>query len=80
MQRDTGIMKKFARECFLAGANAVGAGEGYMGGVGVHVDIATYRNDQGMWGKTHSWRSAPGWLKQARDESGWKYSPPTRRA
>ena len=80
VSRDTGIMKKFAKECFLAGANAVGVGEGYMGGVGVHVDIATYRNDQGMWGKTHSWRSAPGWLKQARDEGGWKYSPPTRRA
>ena len=31
VRRDTGIMKKFARECFLAGANAVGAGEAIYG-------------------------------------------------
>jgi hypothetical protein len=80
LHSDVGIFKKFAKECYLAGANAVGAGIGYMGDTGVHVDIATYRNDQGMWGKTKSWRSAPAWLKQARDEGGWKYLPPTRRA
>ncbi len=69
---DSGVMKKFAIACFNAGANAVGAGPNYMGNVGVHVDIATFVADSGIWGSTHSWRSAPGWLTQARDQSSWR--------
>ena len=45
---------------------------GYMEDVGVHVDVATYKADSGMWGSTHEQSSAPGWLKQARDEGGWR--------
>ena len=57
---------------FCWGANAVGVGPGYMEDVGVHVDVATYKADSGMWGSTHEQSSAPGWLKQARDEGGWR--------
>ena len=69
---DIPIIKKFAKACYSAGANAVGVGPGYMNNVGVHVDVATYKSDQGMWGSTHGYASAPGWLKQARDEGGWR--------
>ena len=68
---DLAIIKKFTTACFRAGANAVGAGPGYMNDVGIHVDIATYASDQGIWGKTHSWRSAPNWLVASRKDGGW---------
>jgi hypothetical protein len=69
---DIPIMKKFAKACFDAGANAVGVGPGYMNDIGVHVDIATYKADQGVWGSTHEHGSAPGWLVASRNESSWR--------
>jgi|SaaInlStandDraft_1057018.scaffolds.fasta_scaffold23934_2 hypothetical protein len=69
---DIPIIKKFVKACFDSGANAVGVGPGYMNDVGVHVDIATYKSDQGIWGSTHAFNSAPGWLLSARNESNWR--------
>jgi hypothetical protein len=69
---DIPIIKKFVKACFDSGANAVGVGPGYMADVGVHVDIATYKSDSGVWGSTHSVGSASSWLIAARDESNWR--------
>jgi len=69
---DIPIIKKFVKACFDSGANAVGVGPGYMNDVGVHVDIATYKSDSGVWGSTHSVGSASSWLVAARDESNWR--------
>ncbi|MDA8882843.1 phage baseplate assembly protein V [bacterium] len=69
---DIPIIKKFAKACFDNNANAVGVGPGYMDDVGVHVDIATYKSDSGVWGSTHSVGSASSWLIAARDESNWR--------
>lgn len=51
----------FISGCVRAGALGMGAGPGYMGGVGIHVDIAS----QMTWGQSGRNANTPGWLTTA---------------
>jgi hypothetical protein len=60
------LFQDFAKSCKEAGATSMGAGNGYMGGIGLHVDIAkgnTVRdNAASYWGAGGRSRTAPTWL------------------
>jgi len=62
---DLPIMKKFCQACFSAGATSIGVGPGYMGNVGIHVDIAP-SSPAAIWGSSHTSATAPSWLRQIR--------------
>jgi len=62
---DLPIIKKFCSAAFAAGALSIGAAPGYMGSVGIHVDIAP-NSPATVWGASHGFASAPGWLKQTK--------------
>jgi len=59
---DIPLLESFVRAAKAAGATSAGMGPGYMGGVGLHIDIASAG---GVWGKTHTRVSAPAWLSRA---------------
>lgn len=65
--RTAPVVIAFAQACFEAGATAIGAGNGYMGGDSLHVDIAygnVTSNPGTHWGVTNGNESAAGWLKK----------------
>jgi len=63
-----GIIKTFVQAARSAGATAIGAGNGYMGNTGIHLDIA--KGQPGVsaaytWGGRNArYRSTPTWLRQ----------------
>ena len=65
---DIPILSAFVKACRRRGATGIGMGPGYMGGVGIHVDIA-YGKSTSIpplcWGAGGSPANAPGWLKSA---------------
>lgn len=65
--RTAPIVIAFAQACFEAGATAIGAGNGYMGGDSLHVDIAygnVTNNAATYWGAQGKSVNATGWLKK----------------
>ena len=58
----------FARAAKNAGATAIGAGVGYMGGVGLHIDVAAGKSmpsdSATVWGSGGRRANAPSWLVQ----------------
>lgn len=67
MVRDTGIVSQFAAAARSAGAKSIGAGAGYMDGVGMHIDIApgatVAASSATFWGAGGRSGNAPGWLR-----------------
>ncbi len=64
---DLGIMITFCRAAKNAGATAIGVGNGYMGNVGIHLDIAKGRPGVGngyTWGgRSMNYAGAPQWIR-----------------
>lgn len=67
MVSDTHEASEFARAAKQAGAKSIGAGSGYMGGVGMHVDIspgATVASSSARyWGSGGRSGNAPRWVR-----------------
>lgn len=67
MINDSEIVSRFAAAAKSAGALSIGAGHGYMGGVGMHVDIAPGNSipiqSARYWGTNSRSAGAPGWLR-----------------
>lgn len=61
-------LTKFVQELRAAGALSIGAGAGYMGGRGIHVDIApgntVAASASRFWGANGRTANAPSWLSQ----------------
>ena len=59
--------ENFARAARNAGASAIGAGPGYMGGTGMHIDIAAGNTvslaSATHWGASGKTAAAPTWLR-----------------
>lgn len=67
MVTDTAIASDFAKAAKDAGALSIGAGPGYMGGVGMHVDISPGNTvaaaSAKYWGSGGRAANAPSWLR-----------------
>lgn len=67
MTRDTTIAAQFAQAAKSAGALSIGAGAGYMDGVGMHVDISPGAtipvSSARYWGTGSRAAGAPNWLR-----------------
>ena len=67
MVRDTTLAGQFAHAARSAGALSIGAGAGYMDGVGMHVDISpgatVAAGSARYWGAGGRSGNTPGWLK-----------------
>jgi hypothetical protein len=67
MTRDTTIAAQFAQAAKSAGALSIGAGSGYMDGVGMHVDISPGAtipvSSARYWGTGSRAAGAPSWLR-----------------
>jgi hypothetical protein len=67
MVRDTQIASQFAQAAKSAGAISIGAGSGYMDGVGMHVDIApgatVSAGSAKFWGQGGRAANAPTWIR-----------------
>jgi len=67
MTRDTTIAAQFAQAAKSAGALSIGAGAGYMDGVGMHVDISPGAtipvSSARYWGTGSRAAGAPSWLR-----------------
>ena len=67
MTRDTTIAAQFAQAARSAGALSIGAGAGYMDGVGMHVDISPGATipvaSARYWGTGSRAAGAPSWLR-----------------
>lgn len=63
---DVPLMQSFVAACASNGATGIGVGTSYMGGVGIHVDMAYGRNPGTnpcrYWGNGHSPNGAVAWL------------------
>ena len=67
MTRDTTLAAQFAQAAKSAGALSIGAGAGYMDGVGMHVDISPGATipvaSARYWGTGSKSAGAPSWLR-----------------
>ncbi len=67
MVRDTQLASQFAQAAKSAGAISIGAGSGYMDGVGMHVDIApgatVSAGSAKFWGQGGRAANAPTWIR-----------------
>lgn len=64
--RSSPIMQKFIASCVKNGALGIGAGPGYMGSVGVHVDhVGGADGGAIMWGEGSSSATTPSWVVAA---------------
>lgn len=67
MVRDTTLAAQFAQAAKQAGALSIGAGQGYMDGVGMHIDISPGATipvaSARYWGTGSRAAGAPGWLR-----------------
>jgi hypothetical protein len=67
MTRDTTIAAQFAQAAKSAGALSIGAGAGYMDGVGMHIDISPGAtipiSSARYWGTGSRAAGAPSWLR-----------------
>lgn len=65
-QSDTALLQSFCNAAAAAGATGIGVGTAYMGGVGIHIDIAYGRNPGTnpcrYWGNNDSPSGAIAWL------------------
>jgi hypothetical protein len=67
-QQDIPLLTSFVKACRRRGATGIGMGPGYMGGIGMHVDISYGRSTSvppNCWGAGGSSANAPGWLRSA---------------
>lgn len=66
MVQNADLAANFAKAAKQAGALSIGAGSGYMDGVGMHVDISPGNTvpitEARYWGKDGASRNAPKWL------------------
>ncbi len=60
--REDPIVANFIAQAVAAGAKGIGAGPGYMGGVGIHVDILGDRAGANYWGKSGRTANTPGYV------------------
>jgi len=63
--RENPIAAKFIAACVANGAKGIGAGPGYMGGVGVHVDLWGDRAGAETWGAGGRSANTPTYVAQA---------------
>jgi len=63
--RENPIVAKFIAACVAAGAKGIGAGPGYMDGVGIHVDLWGERAGSRTWGAGGRSANTPTYVAQA---------------
>ena len=63
--REDPIVANFIAQAVAAGARGIGAGPGYMGGVGIHVDILGDSVGANYWGADGATANAPGYVVAA---------------
>lgn len=63
--REDPIVAKFIASCVANGAKGIGAGPGYMNGVGIHVDLWGERAGARTWGAGGSAAATPGYVAAA---------------
>ena len=63
--RENPIVAKFIAACVAAGARGIGAGPGYMDGVGIHVDLWGERAGSRTWGAGGRSSNTPDYVAQA---------------
>ena len=63
--RENPIVAKFIAACVANGAKGIGAGPGYMGGVGIHVDLWGERAGARTWGAGGRSANTPTYVAQA---------------
>ena len=63
--RENPIVAKFIAACVAAGAKGIGAGPGYMDGVGIHVDLWGERAGSRTWGAGGRSSNTPAYVAQA---------------
>ena len=63
--RENPIAAKFIAACVANGAAGIGAGPGYMGGVGIHVDLWGDRAGSRTWGAGGSAANTPSYVSAA---------------
>ncbi len=63
--RENPIVSKFIAACVSNGAKGIGAGPGYMSGVGIHVDLWGDRAGATTWGQGGRSRNTPDYVSAA---------------
>ena len=63
--REDPIVSNFIAQAVAAGARGIGAGPGYMGGVGIHVDILGDRAGANYWGNDGRTANTPDYVVAA---------------
>ena len=63
--REDPIVANFIAQAVAAGARGIGAGPGYMGGVGIHVDILGDRAGANYWGDAGRTANTPDYVVAA---------------
>ena len=59
------LVSDFISACVAAGARGIGAGPGYMGNEGIHVDLWGSAKGSQIWGAGGKADNAPQWVKDA---------------
>lgn len=59
------LVSDFISACVAAGARGIGAGPGYMGNQGIHVDLWGSAKGSQIWGAGGKADNAPQWVKDA---------------
>ena len=65
---DIPLLSRFVRECRSAGCTGAGMGPGYMGGVGLHIDMSighSISSGAATWGLGGRSANTPSWLASA---------------
>ena len=70
--REHPVVAKFISAAVAAGAKGIGAGPGYMGSVGIHVDMWGAKAGSKTWGRNARSANTPSWVLAAYD-LGLKY-------
>jgi len=63
------LVSDFISACVAAGAKGIGAGPGYMGNSGIHVDLWGTAKGSSIWGAGGKADNAPQWVKDAYSNS-----------
>ena len=70
--REHPVVAKFISAAVAAGAKGIGCGPGYMGSVGIHVDMWGAKAGSKTWGRNSRSANTPSWVLAAYD-LGLKY-------
>tara|TARA_B100000925_G_scaffold1592_1_gene1277 strand:- start:798 stop:3476 length:2679 start_codon:yes stop_codon:yes gene_type:complete len=70
--REHPVVSKFIASAVAAGARGIGAGPGYMGGVGIHIDLWGDRAGSKTWGRNARSGNTPAYVTAAYN-AGLKY-------